>query len=190
TPPRLAGAHQHDNASLAVAMMRHQEVIAVPESALRAAPGWANWPARLQHLEAGQLVDLAPRGSTLWLDGGHNPAAGRAVADFLRRETKDRAQPVHIICGMIAGKDVRGFLKPLAQRADRLTAVPVEDHEMHDPADLAAVASELGLAAETASSVVDALRKVDANPVPPLVLICGSLYLAGTVLAENGPLPS
>ncbi len=188
--PRLPGAHQHDNAAIATAMLRHQSALTMPESALRAGPGWARWPARLQKLDSGPLVDLAPAESTVWLDGGHNPAAGRALADFLRRINKND-QPVHLICGMIEGKDAREFLKPLAQRATHLSAVPVSDHVTQTPDELTAIASSLGLTARPAASVRDALQKMrpEETSSPAIILICGSLYLAGEVLKENGPLP-
>ncbi|MBV7257556.1 bifunctional folylpolyglutamate synthase/dihydrofolate synthase [Pacificimonas sp. WHA3] len=192
TPPRLPGAHQHDNAALATAMLRHQSALAIPESALRAGPGWASWPGRLQRLESGPLVDLLPAGTDLWLDGGHNPAAGRAIADFLRRINRtDR--PVHLITGMIDGKDARAYLKPLAARAETLCAVPVSGHLTQQPGVLAEIAGNLGLTARRAAGVAEALRTIPsaADAVPNgIVLICGSLYLAGEVLAENGPLPT
>ena len=191
TAPRLPGAHQHDNAALATAMLRHQAALSVPEAALRAGPGWAHWPARLQRLETGPLVALLPKGSEVWLDGGHNPAAGRALADFLRGRNKD-GRPVQLVAGMIEGKDVREFLKPLATRATSLYAVPVADHICVPPDALVEIASSCGLSAQAAPDFETALTALAraADPVrPPLVLICGSLYLAGEVLSANRQLP-
>ncbi|MDP8994623.1 MAG: bifunctional folylpolyglutamate synthase/dihydrofolate synthase [Pseudomonadota bacterium] len=189
--PRLPGAHQAMNAALAVAMLRHQQALRIPESALKAAMGWAEWPARLQRLAEGPLRGLLPAGAELWLDGGHNPAAARAVADFFRAHVPaDR--PFHLVLGMLANKDVAGVLKPFAGRAVTLHPVPVEGHEHHSPAALATTARETGLAAVPAAGVEDALgwiaRHAD-RARPPIVLIFGSLYLAGQVLRENGQLP-
>ncbi|MGA9580339.1 MAG: bifunctional folylpolyglutamate synthase/dihydrofolate synthase, partial [Allosphingosinicella sp.] len=125
--PRLQGTHQAMNAALAVAMLRAQRTLAVREPALRAAIGWADWPARLQRLSPGPLAGLLPPGSELWLDGGHNPAAARAVADFFRGHVaSDR--PFHIVLGLLANKDMAGVLKPFANRAATLHAVPVPGH--------------------------------------------------------------
>ncbi|HEX8526257.1 bifunctional folylpolyglutamate synthase/dihydrofolate synthase [Allosphingosinicella sp.] len=189
--PRLRGAHQATNAALAVAMLRHQRAIPVPEAALKAAMGWADWPARLQRLSAGPLHDLLPRNAELWLDGGHNPAAARAVADFFRAEAY-AGRPLHIVFGLLANKDVAGVLKPFAARSLTLHPIPVEGHEHHLPGALGAAARELGLRAVPASGVEDALgwiaRHSDRTK-PPVVLIFGSLYLAGEVLRKNGQPP-
>jgi dihydrofolate synthase/folylpolyglutamate synthase len=187
--PRLAGAHQAMNAALAVAMLRHQRALDIPDSALRAAMGWAEWPARLQMLGAGPLRDLLPAGSELWLDGAHNPAAARAVADHFR----GTEAPFHLIFGLLANKDAPGVLHPFRGRSLTVHTVPVADHEHHAPAALAAAAREAGLAAMTAADVEDALgwiaRHADRDR-PPIVLIMGSLYLAGAVLAANGQPPT
>src|SRR5687767_496936 len=114
--PRLPGRHQAMNAALAVAMLRHQKAAAVPDRALHAAMGEAGWPARLQRLAAGPLHALLPEGSELWLDGGHNPAAARAVAEHFRRHVP-RDRPFHIVAGLLANKDIAGVLNPFAGRA-------------------------------------------------------------------------
>jgi dihydrofolate synthase/folylpolyglutamate synthase len=190
--PRLAGAHQAMNAALAVAMIRHQNAVPVREAGLRAAMGWAEWPARLQRLGPGPLHHLLPTGAELWLDGGHNPAAARAVADFFR-EHVPAGRPFHIVFGLLANKDAAGVLKPFAGRQATLHAVPVPGHEHHAPADLAASASALGLSGLSSNNVADALgwiaRHAD-RAEPPVVLILGSLYLAGEVLRGNRQLPS
>jgi dihydrofolate synthase/folylpolyglutamate synthase len=190
--PRLAGAHQATNAALAVAMLRHQQAVPVREPALRAALGWADWPARLQRLAPGPLDALLPQGSELWLDGGHNPAAARAVADFFRaRVPGDR--PFHIVLGLLANKDMAGVLKPFGNRAATLHAVPVPGHPHHAPADLAAAARGAGLTSLAAAGVEAALgwiaRHADRER-PPIVLVMGSLYLAGEVLKANGQMPA
>jgi dihydrofolate synthase/folylpolyglutamate synthase len=180
------------NAALAVAMLRHQQALPVPDSALRAAMGWADWPARLQRLAPGPLAAILPPGSELWLDGGHNPAAARAVADFFRAHVGgDR--PFHIVLGLLANKDSAGVLKPFANRAVTLHAVPVPGHPHHAPADLATAARGAGLAPLTATDVPAALgwiaRHADRER-PPIALVMGSLYLAGAVLAANGQPPT
>lgn len=190
--PRLPGGHQAMNAALAVAMLRHQDAINVPPAALRAAMGWAEWPARLQHLNAGSLPDLLPPGSDLWLDGGHNPAAARAIADFFRGNVP-AGRPLHLILGLLENKDPLGFLKPFSGRMATVHTVPVPGHPHHAPTALAAAARASGLGAMTANDPIDALdwiaRHADrANP--PVVLIAGSLYLAGSVLAANGTPPT
>jgi dihydrofolate synthase/folylpolyglutamate synthase len=189
--PRLAGAHQAMNAALAVAMLRHQGAIEVPATALHAAMGWANWPARLQRLAPGPLHDLLPEGSELWLDGGHNPAAARAVAAFFRRRLAP-GRRFHIVFGLLANKDKEGVLKPFAGRDGQVHGVPVPDHEHHSPAELAAAARAVGLDGVISTDVADAFRRIAANTgtgEPPVVLVFGSLYLAGEVLKANRQLP-
>jgi dihydrofolate synthase/folylpolyglutamate synthase len=190
--PGLPGAHQAANAALAVAMLRHQKALEVGEPALRAAMGWADWPARLQKLGAGPLADRLPSGTELWLDGGHNPAAARAIADFFRTRVP-AGRPFHIVLGVLANKDLAGILKPFANRAATLHAVPVPGHACHPPADLAAAARGAGLAAMAAADVAAALgwiaRHADRDR-PPVVLVMGSLYLAGEVLRANAQPPA
>jgi dihydrofolate synthase/folylpolyglutamate synthase len=190
--PRLNGAHQAMNAALAVAMLRHQDSVRVPDSALRAAMGWADWPARLQRLASGPLHEFLPGGSELWLDGGHNPAAARAVADFFRA-CVPAGRPFHIVLGMLSNKDVAGVLKPFQGRSLTFHPVPVPGHEHHSPAALARAAKESGLSAVPAAGVEDALgwiaRHAD-RARRPIVLIFGSLYLAGEVLRKNDQVPT
>lgn len=189
--PRLPGAHQASNAALAVAMLRHQYAVPVPEPALKAAMGWADWPARLQKLAPGPLASLLPRGAELWLDGGHNPAAARAVADHFRSHVP-AGRPFHMIFGLLANKDAPSVLKPFAGRAMTLHAIPVPGHDHHAPAALAARGRETGMAAMAHADAAAALgwiaRHADREH-PPIVLIMGSLYLAGEVLAANGQSP-
>ncbi|WP_420137853.1 bifunctional folylpolyglutamate synthase/dihydrofolate synthase [Sphingomonas sp.] len=188
--PRLPGSHQAGNASLAVAMLRHQTAIEVPSASLRAAMGWAEWPARLQHLATGALPALLPAGSELWLDGGHNPAAGRAIADFFRSRIAP-GRPFHLILGMLSNKDLRGFLEPFAGSTAQIWAVPVPGHAHHAPEVVREVGDSLGLTSSSADDPGSALAKIAASDsAAPLVLIGGSLYLAGAVLAANGTLPT
>ncbi len=189
--PRLHGTHQAMNAALAVAMLRHQDRIPVPATALRAAMDWADWPARLQRLAPGPLHDLLPEGSELWLDGGHNPAAARAVAAYFRRHVAT-GRPFHIVFGLLANKNKEGVLKPFAGRETTVHGVPVPDHAHHSPAELAKTARAMGLGGGVAADAGDALRRISADSVsgkPPVVLVFGSLYLAGEVLKANGQAP-
>jgi dihydrofolate synthase/folylpolyglutamate synthase len=190
--PRLHGAHQAMNAALAVAMIRHQDAVAVGEAGLRAAMGWAEWPARLQRLGPGPLAALLPARSELWLDGAHNPAAARAVADFFRGHVPS-ARPFHIVCGLLANKDAAGVLKPFGNRSATLHAVPVPGHEHHPPGHLVALARAGGISGVAAADVGRALAWIGRHAdraEPPIVLVMGSLYLAGEVLRANGQLPT
>lgn len=184
--PRMTGAHQADNAALAIAMLRHQNAITVPEAALSAAMEWTRWPARMQLLTKGPLTDLLPEGSVVWLDGGHNPDAGAAIA-----KTLEDGPQVHVIIGMLKNKDALGFLKPFAHKIESLHAVPIPGHEHHDPKDICWwVQDSLGVAmADPVDNVVVAMERLAANGQPMSVLICGSLYLAGEVLRANNQVP-
>jgi dihydrofolate synthase / folylpolyglutamate synthase len=184
--PRMKGAHQADNAALAVAMLRHQSALDVPESALAAAMEWAHWPARMQRLGKGPLTDLLPEGSIIWLDGGHNPDGGAAIA-----RTLEDGPLVHVITGMLKNKDALGFLRPFAHKIASLHAVPVPGHEHHDPKDLCWWAQDgLGITfADPVDNVKVALKRLAGKAQPANVLICGTLYLAGEVLRANGQVP-
>ncbi len=188
--PNLAGAHQAANLALAIAMLRHQTVLRIPDTAYRAAAEWAWWPARMQALGPGPLHERLPAGSALWLDGGHNVDAARAIRTVL--EERAGTRPVHLVMGMLENKDARGFLRTLAMSVRSLHAVPVPGHAHHTPAALVDIAADLGLSAYSARDVPAALDAVAAraDPAnPPLVLIAGTLYLAGSVLAANGQTP-
>jgi len=178
--PKLLGRHQAMNAALAVAMLRHQQKLHVPTAALGAAMGWADWPARLQHLAPGPLVG----DREVWLDGGHNPSAARQIASFVRRAWDDK--PLHIVFASLATKDPAGMLQPFKGVTAQIHAVPIPDHASFAPSDLVEIAGELGLPADTHDNVADALAVVPANA---RVLIFGSLYLAGSVLAANEQVP-
>ena len=190
--PRLPGAHQIDNAGLAIAMLRHQDRLPMPDAAFRAGIGWAEWPGRLQKLDGGPLNALLPPRSELWLDGGHNPGAARAIADAFRAQNLAE-RPFHLVVGMLDTKDNAGFIKPFAERATSLYAVPITGHAHHAPAVLSGQAEAIGIPATATTGVTDALTRIARGAdraKPPVVLITGSLYLAGEVLAANGFQPS
>ncbi|SFK98314.1 dihydrofolate synthase / folylpolyglutamate synthase [Loktanella salsilacus] len=179
--PVLPGPHQIGNAGMAIAALRHLTGNQA-EDACEAAVTRVSWPARMQRLTEGTLVDLAAP-AELWLDGGHNPAAGRMLAQTLNGLPP---KPTHLICGMLNTKDITGYLTPLAQQAITLTAVSIPGETATIPADeTARIAAEAGIAATTAPDVQTALRALSARG-PVRVLICGSLYLAGHVLRLNG----
>jgi dihydrofolate synthase/folylpolyglutamate synthase len=179
--PRLAGRHQGMNAALAVALLRHQDALHVPAAALSAAMGWADWPARLQRLAPGPLV--GPR--EVWLDGGHNPSAARQIATFVKHQWED-GRPLHIVFASLATKDPPGMLEPFHGLVERVHAVPIPDHACYTPVDLVEIAGELGFAADAHDNVEEALASI---PAEARILIFGSLYLAGTVLAANEQVP-
>ena len=183
--PRLPGKHQALNAALAVAMLRHQTAIAIPPSAFSAAMGWAHWPARLQQLQSGPLFGMLPRGSELWVDGGHNPSAARLVADYAKKHWLD-GLPLVLLFASLQSKDAAGTLRPFKGVAAEVLTLPIEGHECRSPQELAHLAESMGLPARPRAGLGDAmiaLRK------PARVLTFGSLYLAGELLALNGPLP-
>ena len=183
--PRLPGRHQAMNGALAVAMLRHQSAIDVPPAALGAAMGWADWPARLQQLKSGPLIEMLPRGSELWIDGGHNPSAARLVAAHARRNWKD-GLPLVLLFASLKAKDASGVLQPFRGIADQVLTLPIDGHECRTPEELAAMAAEMGFATRAHRSISDALigRRKRAR-----VLVFGSLYLAGEALSLNGSLP-
>jgi dihydrofolate synthase/folylpolyglutamate synthase len=179
--PRLHGRHQALNAGLAVAMLRHQERLRMPSASFSAAMGWADWPARLQHLAPGPLIGARE----VWLDGGHNPSAARQVASFVKQRFTDR-RPLHIVFASLASKDPGGMLEPFRNIAGQVHTVPIPDHACFAPIELVEIAAELGLPAQAHDNVEDALAAV---PAEARVLIFGSLYLAGEVLAANDQVP-
>ena len=178
--PNLPGPHQVQNAGAAIAALR---LLGRDEAACEAAVSRAFWPARMQRLRQGPLVDLAPK-VELWLDGGHNPAGGEAVAATLARMPK---RETHLICGMLNTKDVTGYMRPLAPHVTRLHAVSIPGEKNTLPAEVTRDAARAArMDARDAASVADALTIIAATSPDARVLICGSLYLAGTVLRENG----
>jgi dihydrofolate synthase/folylpolyglutamate synthase len=190
--PRLYGRHQFENAGLAIAALRATRQFAIPGAAFDAGMTKAEWPARLHRLAHGRLVELAPTGSELWLDGGHNPDGGRAVAAALADLEERVSRPLVLVVGMLASKDCEGFLGNFAGLARRLIAVPIPGAEKGlSPETVADIARSIGLSATSRDNLAeafDAARKLDLEP-PPRILITGSLYLAGEVLRQNGTLP-
>jgi dihydrofolate synthase/folylpolyglutamate synthase len=172
--PMLPGAHQADNVALAVAMLRHQDRVQVSPAAMAAGIVAARWPARLQRLAQGPLTGTR----TVWLDGGHNPDAGVAVARHLAGQP-----PVHVVIGMLANKDPAAILGPLGDRALSVTIVPAPGHAAHSPEAFAP------FSAVPLSSAPDVAAALAALPPGGDVLITGSLYLAGDVLRRNHEIP-
>lgn len=177
--PNLAGPHQVQNAGVALAALRALGHSAGAEAAVTQ----AHWPARMQRLRHGPLVDALPQGR-LWLDGGHNPAAGHAIAATLAQMKLGK---LWMICGMLNTKDVGGFMRPLAGVTQRLYAVSIPGEAATLSAqDTATAAQSAGIPAQQAQSVADALADIATQDPQAQVLICGSLYLAGHILRENG----
>jgi dihydrofolate synthase/folylpolyglutamate synthase len=183
--PALSGCHQIDNAGLAVVSALALGRLAPRPEALAQGLREVSWPARLQRIERGTLLELLPSRIELWLDGGHNPAAGAALAASMGGID---ARPLHLIVGMLNTKDERGFLQPFAGLGRSVQTVPVPDEAAsRDAADAAEQARALGLRAEAAPDVRTALARIaSAEPGAARILICGSLYLAGHVLRQNG----
>jgi dihydrofolate synthase / folylpolyglutamate synthase len=190
--PKLPGPHQIENAATAIAALRHAGRGWASERAVEQGLRTVEWPARLQRLTKGPLVALAPPGSELWLDGGHNPhaalAIARAMADFEERAPK----PLYLICGMLKTKDSEGFFAPFAGLARHVTTLAIAGEDASRGAgELYDMARAAGFEASPADDLDDAMMQVDAwtrsrdGDGPPRILICGSLYLAGKVLAEN-----
>jgi dihydrofolate synthase / folylpolyglutamate synthase len=178
--PNLPGPHQIENAGAALMALRH---LGYDAATCEAAVTRAFWPARMQRLRTGPLIDAAP-GIELWLDGGHNPAGGAAVAATLAQMAK---RETHLICGMLNTKDVRGYMQPLAGHVTRLHAVSIPNEKNTLPADVTRDAAlSVGIDALTADTVASALAHIADNAPRARVLICGSLYLAGAILRENG----
>jgi dihydrofolate synthase / folylpolyglutamate synthase len=190
--PKLFGRHQFDNAGLAIATLRAIDAFRISAAAFEAGIVNAEWPARMQRLASGALVDLAPVGSDVWLDGGHNAEGGRVAAAALGDLEERVSRPLVIIAGMMGNKDAPGFLANFAGLTRHIIAVAIPDQDNAMPPDrLADAVRQLGMRVEIAASVEAALRALAslAYEVPPRILITGSLYLAGHVLSANGTPP-
>ncbi len=183
--PNLAGPHQINNAGLAIACLRHQDHFTITADHIRRGVGSVIWPARLQNITDSRYGEILPAGSALWLDGGHNPAAGQILADHFAVAD---VRPLYLICGMMAGKDTGGFLRPLSPRVTRLFGVDITGESSHSAAEMTRLAGQADIAAQSSPSPEQALTDIAAlsSGTAVRVLICGSLYLAGHVLAENG----
>jgi dihydrofolate synthase/folylpolyglutamate synthase len=190
--PKLFGRHQFDNAGLAIATLRAQNRFKIDNTAFEAGIRNAEWPARMQRLASGALVDLSPPGCELWLDGGHNADGGRVVAAALGDLEERVSRPLVVIVGMMANKDAGAFLANFAGLTRHIIAVPIPDRDNAMPPDaLVDAVRQLGMRVETAGTVEAALRALArlTYEVPPRILITGSLYLAGHVLSANGTPP-
>jgi dihydrofolate synthase / folylpolyglutamate synthase len=189
--PSLAGKHQWQNAATAVAVMDAlvQQGKGVEATAISAGIPKAFWVGRLQRITNEQWTDVLPQGSELWMDGGHNPAAGQILAQWMRDRWGEEPR-VHLVCGMLKNKDVRGFLTPLTPLVRHLWAVPIHDEpNAIIPGELQYKAQGMGMQADTAHHVREALEKIAdferTNGGNACVLIAGSLYLIGQVIAEG-----
>lgn len=191
-PPKLFGRHQIDNAGLAIATLRALPQLGLPIPAYEGGLKRADWPARMQRLGAGKLLPMIPEGAELWLDGGHNADGGRAVAAALADLEERVSRPLVLVLGMLSTKDCSAFLQNFGGLARRILAIPIPDQEKSLPADAVADAARaLGIPAtshDTLEAALTFIGRFDLAP-PPRILITGSLYLAGHVLAENGTPP-
>lgn len=188
----LSGAHQIMNAGLAIALASHLQI---EPGAIAKGLETVTWPARLQPLRFGKLAAIAREsGAELWLDGGHNPHAGRALAAAMAAKESRAPRPLILIMGILANKNAGGFLDCFEGLASGLIAINIPDHTSLSPDTLLELAQNRGLGGETADTLTDALNaaiktgnkhRKDDNDNPPRLLICGSLYLAGHVLREN-----
>ncbi|MBV1868752.1 MAG: bifunctional folylpolyglutamate synthase/dihydrofolate synthase, partial [Marinosulfonomonas sp.] len=178
--PTLIGAHQIQNGGIALAALR---ALDMGEAACEAALTQADWPARLQRLRHGPLVKAAGD-AEVWLDGGHNASAGLALAEALTRLPK---RPLHLICGMLNTKDVTGYMRPLASLAQTLRAVSIPgEGATLSASDTCTAAKNVGMEGFEATSTASAVAEIIDQCPNARILICGSLYLAGHVLRENG----
>ena len=184
--PALIGPHQIINAGTAVAAALELDAFQVSEEAIEQGLTSARWPARMQRIDSGPLPSLLKPGSELWLDGGHNPAAGRFLAETLADLEERAPKPLYLVVGMLGLKDAAGFLGAFRGLARHVVGVPIPgSHEApFEPDALAEAAQSVSLNAEPEESVEAALKRIDAlDPGPKRILITGSLYLAGHVLA-------
>lgn len=191
-PPRLPGRHQFANAAAAIAAVKAAG-FEISHRAAEKAMATVAWPGRMQKLPQGRLTDLAPKGADIWLDGGHNPGAGIVVAEALAEQEEKNPRPLFLIAGMINTKNQAGYFRAFKGLVRHVYTVPVSFSEAGVPNDeLAIRATDAGLSAEPVSSVASALMLLrdSWDGQPPRILIGGSLYLAGAVLAENGTPPS
>jgi len=190
--PKLIGRHQIDNAGVAIAALRHARRDWGTDAAVERGLSTVEWPARLQRLHHGPLIDAAPREAEIWLDGGHNPhcaaAVSRAIADLEERGER----PLYLICGMLRTKDAEGFLSAFRGLARHVVTVEIPGEAaslgagaLYDIARHAGLDAAPGEDLEDAMLQITARAQMDRGEVSPRILICGSLYLAGQVLAEN-----
>jgi dihydrofolate synthase/folylpolyglutamate synthase len=186
--PELEGYHQLENAALAIATLRRLSPD-LPDSVFETGLQTVEWPARMQRLTHGRLLDMSPAGCELWLDGGHNPAGGQALAAVASDLQEHGPRPVILICGTLTSKDTAGFLRPFQPLVREVVAIPVPGESASRSAEeVAAIARSEDMTASIADGVEQALQRITQRewPVPPRIIIAGSLYLAGEVLRLNG----
>ncbi len=187
--PRLAGSHQAQNAALAFAMLRHQDRVPVSEAALKAAPLWTHWPARLQRLERGPLLEPLTKDSVAWLDGGHNANAGEAISRYFDDDLLE-GEKLHLVIGMLDNKDIDAFLAPFVDKVAHIYALPVPGHGCHPPERFEHIAANWGIGCSALDRPEDAIAAIAAaQPTARNILFAGSLYLAGQILRLNDQLP-
>jgi dihydrofolate synthase/folylpolyglutamate synthase len=190
--PKLTGRHQIENAGVAIAALRHAGLGWGQDAAVERGLSTVEWPARLQRLHRGPLVEAAPKGAEVWLDGGHNPHGAEAVSRAMADMEEHGERPLYLICGMLSNKDAVGYLRAFNGLARHVVTVAI----LGEPNSLGAgalydAARRAGLDSAPAEDLDDAMLQVtawtrlDAQEMAPRILICGSLYLAGKVLAEN-----
>lgn len=194
TTPQLRGRHQLANAAAAIRALKAAG-FEIDDETLSAGLQNAEWPARMQRITEGRLFDLAPTGCELWLDGGHNPDAGRAIAEILSDLEEKRPRPLFLIAGMLSTKDPISYFQSFTGIAKATLTVPIENSDAGiDPLVLSDDAHEAGLDAEATAGLAAALARIaelsDGLTSPPRILICGSLYLAGEALKLNGTPPT
>ncbi|MFN4143787.1 bifunctional folylpolyglutamate synthase/dihydrofolate synthase [Aestuariivirga sp.] len=184
--PQLRGRHQIDNAGNAIAAIRLLDDPRIGERHIAEGLKVTTWPARMQRLGPGALSQLVPAGTELWLDGGHNPSAGRVLAQAFSDLNDRHSRPLVLVWGMLNTKDAGSFIGCFSGIASRVVAITIPEEENAVKAEpLAEAARAHGLAAETAASLEAALRQASLTVPAPRILICGSLYLAGRVLAAH-----
>jgi len=191
--PKLFGRHQFENAGLAIATLRAQSALKIDAASFERGVVNAEWPARMQRLASGRLIEQAPKGCEVWLDGGHNAEGGRVAAAALGDLEERVSRPLVLIVGMMANKDAGGFLANFAGLTRHIIAVEIPGRDNAMPPDrLADAARALGMRVDFAAGVEAALQALSrlAYEVSPRILITGSLYLAGHVLAINGTPPA
>lgn len=192
--PRLPGRHQYANAAAAIRAVKAAG-LPITEHAMELGLSRVEWPGRLQRLTDGALAQLAPRGSEIWVDGGHNPGAGQVIAETMANFEEREARPLFLVTGMINTKDPVGYFEPFRGLAERVFTVPIRGSDAGlDPVALAGDAARAGLEVEPLSTVAEALAAISRitveDAVPPRILVGGSLYLVGDVLADNGTPPT
>ncbi|TCP87653.1 dihydrofolate synthase/folylpolyglutamate synthase [Rhizobium sp. PP-CC-2G-626] len=191
--PRLPGRHQYANAAAAIRTIRAAGFDPSDE-AIEKGLTTVEWPGRLQRLTSGRLAERAPKRAEIWVDGGHNPGAGKVIAETMANLEERDPRPLFLIIGMINTKDPAGYFQAFSGLAEQVFTVPIRDSDVGiDPAALAEDAAAQGFEVEPVSSVTEALAILSVlfenQPIAPRILIGGSLYLVGNVLADNGTPP-